>query len=161
MPLSSTMSSPSAASRIGVAIAIVELRNASIICVSRGQLSQIFKTSTFQWHPLFLRLMPLESGRSRCCVHGTKECPFDNETRCEEIRHQDRGVMGMWSKARVLSAVVGLSLLGVSSGAVAAIHFDVRSNQSAPLSQMASPGSRTIVADWNEYQWRHHHHPSN
>jgi hypothetical protein len=90
-----------------------------------------------------------------------KECSFDNETRCEEIRHQDRGVMGMWSKARVLSAVVGLSLLGVSSGAVAAIHLDVRSNQSAPLSQMPSPGSRTIVADWNEYQWRHHHHPSN
>jgi hypothetical protein len=67
----------------------------------------------------------------------------------------------MRSKARVLSAVVGLGLLGVSWGAVAAIQLDVRSNQSAPLLQMASSGSRIIVADWNEYQWRHHHHPSN
>jgi hypothetical protein len=51
--------------------------------------------------------------------------------------------------------------LGVSSGAVAAINIGTRSNQSTPLSHMASPGSPINVADWSDYHWRHHHNPYN
>ena len=65
----------------------------------------------------------------------------------------------MWPKGRVLSTVVGLSLLGVSSGALAAIHLDLPSNQSTALSQLAPPGSQLILVDWNDH-WRHHHHPN-
>jgi hypothetical protein len=86
-----------------------------------------------------------------------------NETSCKEIRHLDRGVMEMWSKAkaRVLSSFVGLSLLGISSGAFAAIHLEARSKQLTQIPRAASPASQIVVADWNEHQWPHHHHPYN
>src|SRR5262249_50663772 len=84
-----------------------------------------------------------------------------NETSCEEIRHLDRGVMEMWSKARVFSPFVGLSLLGISSSAFATIHLDASSNQSTQLPRAASPALHIVMADWREYQWVHHHHPYN
>jgi hypothetical protein len=67
----------------------------------------------------------------------------------------------MWSKKRVLSAIVGFSMVGMSSGVVAAIHVDPPSTQSVVQSHAASQQSRIVLTNWDEYHgWRHHYHPA-
>jgi hypothetical protein len=66
----------------------------------------------------------------------------------------------MWSKKRVLSAIVGFSLLGISPAAFAAVHV-------APPTRVASSwqvqpqNSPILLAEWDYYHgWRHHHNPN-
>jgi len=68
----------------------------------------------------------------------------------------------MWSKRRVLSAIVGFSLLGVSPAAIAAVRFDPPSAQVRSVPQPSFRHSQILLADWNEYHpWHHHHHHPN
>jgi hypothetical protein len=86
---------------------------------------------------------------------------LDDETGCDEIRHLDQGVIFMWSKRRVLSAIVGFSLLGISRATMAAVHFDPASTQETSA-QASFQHSQILLADWSEhYPWHHHHHNPN
>jgi len=68
----------------------------------------------------------------------------------------------MWSKRRVVSAIVGFSLLGVSPAAIAAVHFDPASTRVTSMPQASFQHTQILLADWNEYHpWHHHHHPNN
>ena len=82
---------------------------------------------------------------------------------CNQIRHDSSLVLGsdcMWSKRRVLSAIVGFSVLGISPGAIASIHVHPAATQAVILSQATLQHSRIVLADWDEYHHRrHHHHP--
>lgn len=66
----------------------------------------------------------------------------------------------MWSKMRVLSALIGFGVLGVSSGAIASMYVDPASTQAVVLSQAAPQHSPIVLAAWDQYHhWRHHHQP--
>lgn len=67
----------------------------------------------------------------------------------------------MWSKKGVLCALTGLSLFGIPSGAMTAIHSDLPSTQVTSAWQAPSPHSPVVLAqEDNQQQWREHHYGS-
>ena len=65
----------------------------------------------------------------------------------------------MWSRMRVLSAILGFGVLVILPGAIAAAHFD------PPSAQAASPPlqhRQILLADWNDHhvRWHHHYNPN-
>ena len=64
----------------------------------------------------------------------------------------------MKSKRRVLTALIGLSLLSIPPGAMAAVHSDRPSTQVTSVSQVPSQHSPIVLAyEDDEQQWRQHH----
>jgi hypothetical protein len=64
----------------------------------------------------------------------------------------------MRSKIRVLSAVIGLSMLGAPVGAMAAaVQLDRSAVESTSMWQASPQHSPIVLADWWD-DWNHHHH---
>jgi hypothetical protein len=82
----------------------------------------------------------------------------DDETARVEMRHLDQGVICMWSKEKVLSAIVGLTLFGIPLGAIAAVNLDQPSTQVTSVWRAPSQQSQILLAQENNYQWPYHHH---
>ena len=83
------------------------------------------------------------------------------ETGCDEIRHLDQGAVSMRSKKKFLSALAGLSLLGMPLGAMAGVQFSLPSTRVEPSWQSSMQPSPMIFAQaYYQYEWHHHHHRS-
>jgi hypothetical protein len=69
----------------------------------------------------------------------------------------------MWSKKKVLSTIVGLSLFGIPAGAMAGVNFDHPTTQVTSVWQAPSQYSQILLAQ--EYGYppppHHHHHHVN
>jgi len=65
----------------------------------------------------------------------------------------------MWLEKRVLSAVVGLSMLGIPPSLMAAGHFDQPQTRTASAWQVPSQHSPVLLADEDDkHEGRRHHH---
>jgi hypothetical protein len=65
----------------------------------------------------------------------------------------------MWSKRTVLSAIAGLSLLGISVNAMAWDHYDRPSGRVRSMWYRPSQHRPIVLAQEYPYQWRHHEDP--
>jgi hypothetical protein len=65
----------------------------------------------------------------------------------------------MKSRKKFLSALAGLSLLGIPLGSMAGVQFSLPSTRVEPSWQSSRQHSPMIFAqEDNQYEWHHHHH---